>query len=670
MHRAAAAAVGGEDEEEVLGRKKQSVVAPPRFVVALSSKARAADAAPSWFSVDDMISALRDGGFDVDTELVPPNLIVTCADDLLARHAAFLGLPTSLWKPDRLPCESVFLLGDAILELPKPVTWKDEPPTLLSVMEEAGLIEGFFPLHDPELLQSITTDPDSVHSYFGPRIALYFGYMQHYRRWLLAPAAAGMAVHLFHRFMRLDVDDSPIMMLFSFLMCIWGACFVVSWKRQAARLGYRWKTVRPPSAADMIHGRRELPSFRGEWRLSLISGKPERYFPRTKRFPRYLLSICISLPVLAVAVAFMLASMNLQGYVRGKGVSRFFLVPHLARLAKKGAPFHPDAALWFGIIPPSLLVVAMHSVVINILNTLYSAVARKLTLFENHRTARDFANSLIMKRFIFEFLDCYSSLFFLAFVDCSIASLRKELMSLFVVDTVRRVCMESVLPLLSQIVLEGRAVKRRRVSKVGKAFDMSIGAQVSSMDEYHQFEDFLEMTIQWGYVTLFAGAFPLAATFANVADWLEVRSDLFGLLCLHRRPLPVRSKDIGCWQDILELMCLLATLTNCALIFLASDQAAALGLMTDIYDDSTRKMSDNGAPIKKGMAGWVVGMSFLWEHLIAFLILCIWKLVPAIPEDVQASLTKDSFLLMGGAEIVSPLPQGKRPSYWVKMKET
>ena len=66
----------------------------------------------------------------------------------------------------------------------------------------------------------------------------------------------------------------------------------------------------------------------------------------------------------------------------------------------------------------------------------YEKVARRLTSWENHRTHNEFENSLITKRFVFEFLDAYMPLFYIAFYQRNINNLRMELTSLYMSDEV------------------------------------------------------------------------------------------------------------------------------------------------------------------------------------------------------------------------------------------
>ena len=84
------------------------------------------------------------------------------------------------------------------------------------------------------------------------------------------------------------------------------------WKRKESEYSFLWRT----------HGLEHLellrPEFSGEIRPSPITGKPEKYFPRWKRWLRYGLSFMLTLPVLLLAIGAMLCSLNFNGYIKDK----------------------------------------------------------------------------------------------------------------------------------------------------------------------------------------------------------------------------------------------------------------------------------------------------------------------------------------------------------------
>lgn len=63
---------------------------------------------------------------------------------------------------------------------------------------------------------------------------------------------------------------------------------------------------------------------------------------------------------------------------------------------------------------------------ITVLNSVYQMVAIGLTKWENHRTDTEYEDSLVAKLFAFQFVNSYSSLFYIAFLKSNIRILGKS----------------------------------------------------------------------------------------------------------------------------------------------------------------------------------------------------------------------------------------------------
>lgn len=85
------------------------------------------------------------------------------------------------------------------------------------------------------------------------------------------------------------------------------------------------------------------------------------------------------------------------------------------------------------------------------------------------------------------------------------------------------------------------------------------------------FNEYLEMVLQYGFVTIFVAAFPLAPFFALLNNILEMRFDAKKLLEFHRRPVTQRVRDIGVWYRILDSIGKLAVITNGLIIAFTSE---------------------------------------------------------------------------------------------------
>ena len=66
-------------------------------------------------------------------------------------------------------------------------------------------------------------------------------------------------------------------------------------------------------------------------------------------------------------------------------------------------------------------------------------------------------------------------------------------------------------------------------------------------DEHEIFDDYMEMVVTFGYLTMFAGVFMLGAAIIALFILIETRSDVFRLENTLKRPIPGKTYHIGSW---------------------------------------------------------------------------------------------------------------------------
>lgn len=79
-------------------------------------------------------------------------------------------------------------------------------------------------------------------------------------------------------------------------------------------------------------------------------------------------------------------------------------------------------------------------------------------------------------------------------------------------------------------------------------------------------EDYMELMIQFGYLSLFAISFPISYLLAFITNCLEIQVDKLKLLRFKRRPIPESAADIGTWFFILDFISFAGIFTNSGLI--------------------------------------------------------------------------------------------------------
>ncbi|KAJ9449415.1 Anoctamin-like protein [Diplonema papillatum] len=475
---------------------------------------------------------------------------------------------------------------------------------------------------------------DALHGYFNCELAMYFAWMNCFTVWLVLPAFVGLGFFVHMQVTGLTVDNHPYLPFYSIFVVFWAICFLSSWRRRSARKAWQWGVVNEQLKFE------RRPDFRGELRRSRVTGKQEQFFPYRKRLLAYAVSLGVTVAMLGVAFFVMTLSLNLQGYIDGTQAWEWYLYyPFLSNLAAPGAIFDPNQAEYFGVI--AFVPTILHVLVIMQLNMLYRRIAEWLTRRENHEFEADHESSLVLKRFLFESFDCYISLFYLGFIQQDIRRLRHELIGLYTVDALRRVLCETVLPFIMNKAADTR---KKEVMAMLKKQDAS-GSIVSAISEidlpqYEAFDDYLEMVIEFGYVTLFASAFPLAALLSLACNLIEIKSDLFKLCRVHRRPTARLAMNIGIWEDLLWCLTWLSITTN-TMLLVSSEQLAQH--LPYLYREIVVKEGATDVEIIPGAARWVLLTAFGIERAVVLLALVLSWLIPNVPEDVQTELRRLDF---------------------------
>lgn len=104
-------------------------------------------------------------------------------------------------------------------------------------------------------------------------------------------------------------------------------------------------------------------------------------------------------------------------------------------------------------------------------------------------------------------------------------------------------------------------VTNKPVSKPEKQYNMEVYDKIKG-----SVDDYAELAVQFGYMTFFIAALPIATFVALVSNYIEIRTDAFKLLTATRRPLPSGAQDIGTWMAIFQLSASIAVMTNAGMI--------------------------------------------------------------------------------------------------------
>lgn len=536
---------------------------------------------------------------------------------------------------------------------------------LLYAGEDLGIIMNTMPLHESgrqnlfkeTIWKSPFTDRfiQKVYQYYGSKVALYFAWLNHFTIWLCLPGLFGGFIWC-HNYLddEVSIDNSRLAPYYTIFVICWAVLFVQYWKRKCACLTCGWGTI---SSIDRESNRIRC-AFHGEVRICTITGKEQIYYPYSKRLFKYAQSMIVTSGMLCVAFNAMVLSLNLQGYIHSNSFGASWLhFPVIQQFSEPGRIFDPNSASGYWTLIPTIL----HAFTINTLNSKYRSLAVALTEAENHKTEDDFENALIMKRFFFEAFDSYIALFFLAFIQCDIVLLRSELVALYTADSIRRVVTECIIPLLMQ--LKNRRNRSASSARQKKDDDDKDSAKNSTrdttiystlvdeleQDEYEQFDDYLEMVIQFGYVTLFASAFPLSGLLSIICNFIEIKSDLFKLTYVVRRPDAIRTSSIGTWLTVMQGMVWISIMTNVFIFAFTTEQMMQLfpNMFTVSYSDEVNDVdfggSDHVHAAVEGKGRWVVGVAVVIEHVLFLLAGLVFAAIPDKPSSICEEMKRREY---------------------------
>ncbi|KAI2655559.1 Anoctamin-10 [Labeo rohita] len=413
-----------------------------------------------------------------------------------------------------------------------------------------GVLVQYFPLHDKEDLKrlsfswykkiKLSFQPlDDIRHYFGEGLALYFGFLEYFTYALVPMALIGIPYYLF------DWEDYDKYVLFAVFNLVWSTVFLEVWKRCSATLAYGWGTLSRKKAFEEPRA-----GFHGALGFNPVTGREEPVYPSSKR----------QLRIYLVSVPFVLLCLYLSFYV----MMIYFDMEHWAISIYNESPNFATSILLF---VPSII----YAVVIEIMNLLYRYAAEFLTDWENHRLESSFQNHLVLKVLVFNFVNCFASLFYIAFVMQDMVLLRQSLATLLITSQILNQVMEAFLPYWLQRRRNKKVHKRMRRIMGDKELPLLEQVQLETeMNTYlGTFDDYLEQFLLFGYVSLFSCVYPLAAVLVVLNNITEVYSDAFKMCHVFKRPFSEPAANIGVWQLAFETMSIIAVVTNCGLIGLS-----------------------------------------------------------------------------------------------------
>ncbi|XP_075248399.1 anoctamin-4-like isoform X2 [Convolutriloba macropyga] len=472
---------------------------------------------------------------------------------------------------------------------------------------------------------------DPVRRYFGEKIAMYFSWLGYYTNMLLLASVLGLIafiyglatmginkhaddlcvgpnanytmcpkcdkpctfwllqdactnVRLTHLF------DNDLTVIYAILMALWSTMFLEFWKRKQNELQYEWDLFDFEDTQETLRPEfEEMAQKKKNWlKQNPVTKAEEPFMPLSFKLPRLVMSLSTVLFMILVVVA----------AIVGVIIYRVIILGILNQN-------WPDEAS----MVTSATAACLNLVAIMVFSFIYQILATKLTDLECPRTDLEYEDSYTLKMFLFQFVNYYSSIIYIAFFkgnfvgypgnyntilnsrqeECQPGGCLFELTFQLVIIMIGKQFINNVMEIGVPITMEFVRRKQAEREEKKRIAEHEAGATGSSplvineIDEpwekdnvltpqpkMNLFGEYLEMVIQFGFTTLFATAFPLAPVFAFVNNVIEVRLDAFKFVTALQRPWAQKSQDIGSWYAILEAVGILSVLFNAFIIAITS----------------------------------------------------------------------------------------------------
>lgn len=249
---------------------------------------------------------------------------------------------------------------------------------------------------------------------------MYFAWIHHYCNWLFLPGIIGFILFIVIA-ASADRDDTSsewsagevCILIFTLLIAIMSTLFDQIWVRQEKRYAWEWGMF------NIVTKEAQRPEFKGVLKKDQVTGKIKKIDDTTvwgRRRTRCLSSgIILFFVLLVIAIVF--------------GIFFYRAMLH---------------NVW-----GDRLCAFINAVQIKMMNQIYKIVATKLTDWENHEIDSSYNQALAIKLFLFQFVNSYNSLFYIAFLKgtlegCNNADCMGELETQLAVIFVTNMCMNFV----------------------------------------------------------------------------------------------------------------------------------------------------------------------------------------------------------------------------------
>lgn len=488
------------------------------------------------------------------------------------------------------------------------------------------------------------TPLDRLRNYYGEQTAYEILWVE-YTILMVIPLAIAGGISKFLQY-RHQWNDEPEAfqvareqqcLYFSLIVPIWLGLYLLFWKRTERRYQVRWGSTQTKWNEPI------RPNFMGKYKPSDVDrNKNERQYPRWRQ---KLWCVCTSL-VLVISCLFI-----------------FSIVLCIFESSDVVITWIRQRLPWLDSICEVLLSVTL-AITIKTSNWLWGKAAPRLVEFENPRTMSEYKNSLIWKLFLFKFFGSYVEFLWIAFMmkyrttrvcprndfiqmdnDCH-GYLVFELYKTYTIFCGISILMTAVnqwkynnIRDAENDAFQQKAAGRRPDGGIGDPPRSYMENQLRLEDrtEIKQCDDFVELMLNFGFISMFFAASPGIAIMAVIVLMIMLRLKGFGLLKFNRRLRPAQANGIGAWNQVLDFFCKSSLLCTAGLLIRYADLFDALDSWLAIADIQLTIFNEQREQMVLGF--------FIAENIALMLFIMARYSLPETPHDVEVMEKRQNHII-------------------------
>ena len=396
---------------------------------------------------------------------------------------------------------------------------------------------------------------NTIRNYFGETVSYYFLFTDHYTRMLLFPSIFGCFIFisyflwykipfitLFSNSIQIDYYEC-LLILNCILLTIWLTLFIKSWLQKEKLYNYIWG-ISSSEKEEKIN-EEFIPNAKEKLILGYYVPKEKEPYHTFKKYVSY----AVLLGMILLVIFFIYSLFRLK-----------------ARLIN-GDVWH-DYKITFYIA-------CINGIQIKVMNFIYYEIAIYLNNWENHFSLTEKNNSLSLKLILFDFMNSYSSLFYIAFIKpynegCINNNCPKELettmYSIFFIYI--SVFIGEIIYLY--IIYFYQKSKMLSLIKEEHIQSQSLEHQIIIPPTLNLNIEYSDIINQFGFVCFFSIAAPLTPLIIFVLSLFFRILNYYKFVHLKRIEILDASKGISFYNKIIKMFLFIGVMINVAIFMFSS----------------------------------------------------------------------------------------------------